>query len=78
MLVIERAVTRIIEELVLEALVKRPIGLQVLLVTDEQMVVVLIHLLLTEALGPQAELVHVALEIAQTELPGGGRLSADG
>ena len=68
MLVVERAVLRIVEELIFEPFVKRPIGLQVRLVTDEQMIVVLVHLLLTQALRPQAELIGVALEITQTEL----------
>ena len=69
-LAIVGAVARIVEELGAQALVEGPIGLQLLLVADEQVVVVLHEVGFGEAFRPQTEFISRTLEVAELKLPG--------
>ena len=67
-LVIDGSVARVVEELLAQALVEGPVGLELFLVANEQVVVVLQYLVLGEGLRPEAELIHIAHEVAQRQL----------
>ena len=64
---INGAVPRIVEELRVQTLVERPVGLQVPLTAYQQMVVVVLYLTFGKALGPEAEFIHIPFEAAQSQ-----------